>query len=255
MAAALHPLAEAVVRKALAGQPDPVAFLLRAHSDLHDLDTLARRIAQRPGLDAAQLLDLPVPVGNATLRRLSIAADQWLERVTPWAETDTGGLPILVIAFAMAHGRDPSALRAAGTSPDAMDRAVRDWAAGLTAPAEQIAGAVRDLLAEAVDPLAAWMPALSGEAAPMSAVVAMLVQETGLPSDYWLFEVSREAFLAACSALVEKAEAEADAAARAAKHACSPRSYAARAQWAFAKASRAFLATYAAPAAPEAPTP
>ena len=248
---ALHPMAEAVVRKALASQSDPAGFLFRAFAEVRDLDELARRITRRPAVETAALLDLPVTVGNASLRRLSLGAEVWLQGpAAEWYGDGEGRMPIVVIAWAMAHGRDPGAILAAGDRMSA-SREIEAWRACLTCSARALADAVAELQAEWDDPLARWMVSRSGEAQGVSAVVAMLAVETGLPAEHWLWGATREEFFAACAAISDRADAENNAALRAAKKALSANSYEARAQWAFSRASKAFLAKWApAPAAP-----
>jgi hypothetical protein len=141
----MHILAKRVVKSAIAAgaEIDPVE-----HFDaIARLDRLAR--AQEPGAAARiDLVDAPVRAGNASLRRLSWGALEWYEtRARRWFSRP---MLDLALAWAMAHGRRPAAIRAA-SDPERAARAVTRWAKQLTCSFEALLAAADSLLPEPKD--------------------------------------------------------------------------------------------------------
>lgn len=99
----LNPMAEQAIAELSAGGVVPTP------SDVLWLHELGERVVQAS--DATCIddwLDLPRAVGNLRLYPLSIAAEYWIrEKASPWFEGNNR-LEVLAIAFALAHGRDPS---------------------------------------------------------------------------------------------------------------------------------------------------
>ncbi|NQT92548.1 MAG: hypothetical protein HQ559_07295 [Lentisphaerae bacterium] len=189
----MHPLAARTVRQAIAAGAslDP----LEHFDDLKALDAAARRTSSTSAWREAELLDMPVIVGDidrgtpAVLYAPSYAVVEWIEHcASQWFDTERV-IYHVSIAWALAHGRDPEALHAAAT-PKACRKLAKKWAGRLNCGLSALFSASARLL----QPEAATDPQKPSEAAQgqrepsrMRSVLARLCQEFSQEEDYWLF--------------------------------------------------------------------
>ena len=192
------------------------AWVLDHHGELAELDELARRKTRRPPQAVADLLDLPVrlgPDGEVALYRLSLGAWLWLEEcVIPWWNDARPELCDLAFAFAMAHGRTPEAMQDCAVEWRAR-WIVLGWARRLRCSKAALLAAAKGLMPEG-DPLAHYY--VAGKTPDprddpgWEKVLAAMARESGQPAEHWLWDVSRERFVAALTDLNDTREADAE---------------------------------------------
>lgn len=134
----MNPLALRVVKRALAegAQFDPVS----AFDEMAELHRLAEEMRKPPIRERLDALDAPIAVGNVRLWRVSLAAKEWLQRVGRLFPDDDG-VKGTALFFALAHARDLATLRRLDDAPT-IRKALREWAAGITASVEELQSAV-----------------------------------------------------------------------------------------------------------------
>jgi hypothetical protein len=101
---------------------------------LNRLSTLADRVEGRGFPDASAALLAPtVRVGNVTLHRLTIGAQQFVsECVVPWfGEERNASRLYLGIAWTMAHARDPDAIQEWHGDREGFARGLKVWSRGI----------------------------------------------------------------------------------------------------------------------------
>jgi hypothetical protein len=197
----IHPLAAQHLRelrdRGIAPSDDEIMWIV----------ALCEKVLRPDGGDRADLCGFPVRVGSSDiyLRPLTIGAAVWLhDRAEAWYGGD-GGRHLYAIAWALAHGRDAAAMRAASLSRGEADRIITAWCAGLTCTLAELEAAIDRL-----------MPANAGE--PQNAenpdpdwpgIIADIESATGIETDHWLWDVSMaatvRAWIAARSRLVQMA--------------------------------------------------
>jgi hypothetical protein len=186
MTRSLHKLVELTVRRVL--EKNPSFNWISAYQDVQDLNDLAWAIDHPPTMEKIAALDIPIRCGNVTLWRLSYAAVEWLTHCgEKWYEGNPRMIN-LMWAWAMAHSRDPAAIRAAWTDPDTGMRIVGEWLLSTQCPVEALLEAVNALIPKPADesPEPGATPAECGE------IIDTLISEYGGTADHWLFEVSGE---------------------------------------------------------------
>lgn len=166
------------------------------------LNHLAGKVVRPTPADELTMLDPPVPCGNVLLWPLSIGARIWLDRYgKPWF-LGTGDMATLVIAYAMAHSRDPVMLEAL-TSRLKAHFNVALWATRITASMAEVNQAIA--LARTPEDVDLINIPFDGERTPRLAadygdVVAQLCHYFGQTPAYWLWESSEDY----CAAMLGK---------------------------------------------------
>jgi hypothetical protein len=207
---------------------------LDAHYDaVAALDAVACGTAAggRPVADADPL-DRPVVVGDpeprfrisgcpALLYSPSYAALDWMQDASAWFE-HSPSLGLLAGCWALAHARDPRALRGAADAATAR-KAVRAWGRKLNCSVRALAAAYTRIMMPQQQQGAAREPGESpAKPSPEDRGIMLrhallrLQAEFGGDDDYWLFGPA-ERFTSALSALRQKDEAEDAALAKAEK--------------------------------------
>lgn len=221
----MHPLAAHTVRQAIRGG---AKFDALDHYDaLAALDAAARASDSLPLWHDTDLLDCPEVVGREPTRRSrpavlyppTYAALIWIEDHVSDFFGDATLLANLAVAWALAHGRDPEALREAAT-PRTARRLVKTWAGGLNCGLRPLVAATKRLLEtlSADDGQQEENPAKRDakhvERSASRMMLARLVLEFHQPEEYWLFG-SRDRLSAAIELLRRKDRDERAALARA----------------------------------------
>jgi len=190
----MHPLAQRVVREALAR--GAVIDALEHFDDLAALNAAAEQTRNVSVQHVCDVLDMPVIVGEldtrsgnpAVLYHLSWAAAEWMERCGRDWYPRRPVLQGLCSAWALAHANDPDMLRAAA-SPRVAAWAARKWASTLNCGLAALFAAVSDLLNEHKAP-----PQTDGNQNAnrarkpgMRSALTRLCHEFGKDNDHWLF--------------------------------------------------------------------
>jgi hypothetical protein len=153
-------------------------------NDILDLHDAVRPCIEVPGLSAERLADMPVCVGNVTLRAMSPGAMLWyVEFGLPWFE----GEPKLrgwLLPFVLAHSRQK--LFDLYPERDKARRALRRWVKTVSCSNEALQAGVDTLLdldpdAEASDE--------DRDPLNMSPMMAFMVREFGGTFEHWFWEV------------------------------------------------------------------
>jgi hypothetical protein len=143
----LHPLARIEINK------------LEAHgiTDLSYDEVAALQMAAVAVDEAVKSEGLPVglprPVRltqDIVLFPLTLAAQDVLERATPWLQKADAATMAAIIAYLLAHGRDLDLLRRVSTDRTTLLRAAKKWARALPITPEELSSAV-DMLIDAQD--------------------------------------------------------------------------------------------------------
>lgn len=185
MPAKLHPLVQRTIHRARAAGAQ--VDIVDDFADIAHLNTLAAAL-DHPDLETRlSILHSPVTVGDVTLRRLSVAAEEWLAEHRDWFTSSR--METLALAYVMSHkAHDVLSL---GGRVEAWAR-IRAWSLTVRASFDALAeGVAALLLARAPETPESAKPGKDtpeAETAGCGALVALLVREYGHTVDYWLFE-------------------------------------------------------------------
>lgn len=170
--------------------------------ELTELIELGRRAECPHGRTNPVASRAPIRAGvdGPRLWPLTLQAEAWIEQHAGKLET----LGAALVCYASAIGREPGAFDGLATWRDIGD-AVREWAAGLTCTADDLADAA-DRLTGGQEPETA--PGDPDARADIEDMLAALVVESGQPIEYWLAHTSAE-FVAALDAVASKRAASA----------------------------------------------
>jgi len=152
--------------------------------DLHHilaLDRLSRRMTDVQVTGEAGVFSPSITVGNVTLHRLSLGAQQWLfDTVEDWYPENKSAQDMAYL-FAMAHSDRPEALWSIQHSRVDTEKAIRAWKRGVNVPVSELRAAARRLQGEAKreEPLSTGPHALK-------AAMGILNRWKKLPDDYRL---------------------------------------------------------------------
>lgn len=150
------------------------------------LHETGRNMSEPPGLGGVAL-DMPIPCGNVTLRRLSIGSLCW------WTECGATWFPLghplesYILAFVAAHSRSPEVFQAC-TDYDTTEKRIRTWMAGLSCTSDQLAQAV----ALALRPYQDSPPTVEQAPVIWTDLVADLQAAYGETFSAWVWEHSQE---------------------------------------------------------------
>lgn len=233
---ALHELTIKAIRRAQkqGGIIDPIGDW----DAIAALDALARATDEIAGESKLLFLNLPVTVGNAELRRLSWGAMDWMtECAGPWF-ADDNGMYDRALAWAHANAGNPGAFRRHTERREAV-ATIKRWSRGLSAPWVSIMAAVDQLLSGLVQESSSGSKkeSVSSDAS----LFESLLHEYGKPPEYWLWEISAEAFAMIIKARVLRISRMAEESDRAAGNAPDPEGRYAKSAIKFQRAARIFV--------------
>lgn len=166
--------------------------------DLVALNELSRRVSNPASLlDDVDLIDGSVTIGNVTLMRMSEGASIWLKDVALPLFDGEVKTSDLLIAYAMAEGRDPRN-RPLPEGRKEIARKLKAWRKTVGVSYEALMSVVLCFMgAGKINPftLVPETSAKVNEDFAHAPIVAALVKEYGENEDYWLFGVSKEKML------------------------------------------------------------
>lgn len=211
----LHPLAQDGVYRLTADfdRQTLLDWFVRFHEAIRELDAVASRVLRRPAAqDDIDRLDLPLVVGQAILRRPSVAAREWLRSCASawWGESKRAyGF---ALAFACANRGEEAYLPLRSRLRASL--AVWRWVLGVRAGEEALRRAALSLMPPPDDSIR-WFQAPDDppdDASPDLLAIAMTLSKQfgGTPS-HWLWEVADDDFWKAFCDLQDEADAKADA--------------------------------------------
>jgi len=210
----LHPLAQDGVFSLTADfdRQTLLDWFVRFHGEIRELDAVAARERRRPAAqDDVDRLDLPLVVGQAILRRPSVAGREWLRTCASawWGESRRAyGF---ALAFACAHRAEEAY---AGLRSRLRARlAVWRWVMGVRASEEALRRAALSLMPPPDDSIR-WFEAPDDpqdESSPdLLAIALTLSKQFGGSPSHWLWEVADDDFWKAVCDLQDDADAKAD---------------------------------------------
>jgi len=170
----LHPLAAAAVKE-LEGRGYPAAV-----EDVLWLHRLAKRVDRPFGADRIRAAGLPVRCGNLLLWPFTIGAGQWYSEVgfPLFGESRLG---IFVLAFALAHSRQPKVFEPL-TTYRAIKAAVHRWKRTIGATLAEVTEAVAELIDV---PMQEGDQENKGHGVEVEEFVAGLCEVYGQPPTFW----------------------------------------------------------------------
>lgn len=167
------------------------------------LNSAAEKVVKPTKSDEILFLHLPIACGNSFLWHLSIGARIWLEQYgKPWF-IGSGDMEQLVMAYALAHSRQPEVF-AGLTSRMVARLKIVLWACKLNATKQELSVAIAICMGDDEDMVEIKSPKSKvepeGNASDYGDCIALLCHFYGESPDYWLWKASEQE----CAQMINK---------------------------------------------------